>query len=65
MLMEIESKINEHTRKYESIIIVAKEARRLNARRLGRTSNEMVTTIAMKRYVESKIKYGVREEENE
>lgn len=55
--METEAKLNELPGKYEAIMVIAKEARRINNRLRGQNVGFKVTTLAMDRYREGNVKY--------
>ncbi len=55
--MEREAKLNELKGKYEAIMVISKEARRINNRLRGQNVEFKVTSLAMDRYSEGRVKW--------
>ncbi|MAE69512.1 MAG: hypothetical protein CME06_03470 [Gemmatimonadetes bacterium] len=55
--MEREAKLNELKGKYEVIMVISKEARRINNRLRGQNVEFKVTSLAMDRYSEGRVKW--------
>jgi hypothetical protein len=55
--MENEAKLNELLGKYEAIMVIAKEARRINNRLRGQNVDFQVTTLAIDRFIDGNVKF--------
>ncbi len=55
--MENEAKLNELPGKYEAIMVIAKEARRINNRLRGQNVDFQVTTLAVDRFLNGNVKF--------
>ena len=55
--MESEAKIHEEQNKYEAVMVIAKESRRINNRLRGQNVDFKVTSLAMDRYIDENVKW--------
>ncbi len=55
--MKSEAQLNELKTKYEAIMVIAREARRINNRLQGQNVDFKVTSLAVSRYLEEKVKF--------
>jgi DNA-directed RNA polymerase subunit K/omega len=55
--MDIEAKIHEEQNKYEAVMVISKESRRINNRLRGQNVEFKVTSLAMQRYLDGSVKW--------